>query len=385
MSSADTAPRTRPKDRKQQILVTARDLFVELGYQHVTMRLIAERLGIQAGALYRHYANKAELFDAVVRDSFADLVPPSAAMPLAASLAESTEAVLSRPYLGALWSQQARFLPTETYEMVRNLLRRFTRDYADRLRTERPELTDRQAELLAWGIQSVMAGPGRSAARLSTADMGRVVLGAALALCAAPMTSPDPDAPTRPQSSLQPVSRRERLLLGAMRLFAERGYQDTAMADIGAVADVSGPSLYAHFDSKAALLLAGIERGTHMLWAGLDEALREHADPADALAAVVAGYVHRSRDWSGIALPVGGETAIEETARVRQREYVAEWVGLLQQSRPELDSAVARVLVRIALSMIDDLCRTPHLVDGAFETNVAAMARALLTSRAAPA
>jgi AcrR family transcriptional regulator len=268
--------------------------------------------------------------------------------------------------------------------MVRNLLRRFTRSYADRLLTERPELTVRQAELIAWGIQSVMAGPGRSA-RLSTADMGGVVLGAALALCDAPMTAPDPDAPARPESRLQPVSRRERLLLGAMRLFAERGYQDTAMADIGAVADVTGPSLYAHFESKAALLLAGIERGVHLLWAGLDEALRDHAEPQDALCAVVAGYVRRSRDWSGIALPLGGETAIEEAARGLQREYVAEWVGLLQQGRPALDPAVARVSVRIALSLIDDLCRTPHLIDDAFGANVAAMALAVLTSRAAPA
>ena len=379
MGNGDTAQRTRPKDRKQQILTVARDLFVEFGYHQVTMRLIADRLGIRAGALYRHYSNKAELIDAVVREGFAGLTPPSGEQTLDDTLAATAAVVTTRSYLGVLWSREARFLPAETSAMVRDLLRRYTRAYASLLRAQRPELSLAEAELLAWGLQSIMGSPGRYPARLSTSEQSDVLLGAARALSAVDLAPPG-EPIDRIESRLQPVSRRERLLLGAMRLFADRGYQDTAMADIGAVADVTGPSLYAHFDNKGAVLLAVFERGTHVLWADLDQALRTHTEPWDALAAVVAGYVRRARDWSGLSVPMTGEPAIEETARAAQRDYVAEWVGLVEDGRPGLGHAVARALVHTAMFVVDDLCRTPHLLDGAFEANVSTMALAVLAS-----
>src|ERR1700685_327881 len=65
---------------------------------------------------------------------------------------------------------------------------------------------------------------------------------------------------------------RKRLLAAAADVFAERGYDGTRVADIAAAAGVSNGALYAHFGSKAELLVA---------------ALREHAPRllADMLAA----------------------------------------------------------------------------------------------------
>ena len=51
MTADAAAVRRRPKDRKQQILVQARDLFLGLGYPNVSMAMIADRVGITAGAL----------------------------------------------------------------------------------------------------------------------------------------------------------------------------------------------------------------------------------------------------------------------------------------------------------------------------------------------
>lgn len=53
--------RRRPKDRKDQIVEAARQLIVARGYRNVSMAEIAEAVGITAGALYRHFANKAVL------------------------------------------------------------------------------------------------------------------------------------------------------------------------------------------------------------------------------------------------------------------------------------------------------------------------------------
>lgn len=382
LTGSEPVVRTRPKDRKQQILLVARDLFVDLGYHQVTMRLIADKLGIRAGALYRHYANKAELFDAVVRESFAELTPPSERDgSLTQVLAESAAAVVPRSYLGALWSREARALPPETYSMVRDVLRRFARAYIRLMQSERPELSPVQAELLAWALQSILASPSRYPVRLPAADLTEVILGASLAVCATVLIETS-ELVQPVDQRLQPASRRERLLLGAMRLFAENGYQETGMNDIGAVAGVTGPSLYAHFESKAALLEAVVDRGTHLLWGDLDRALQAHAAPLAALGDVVAGYVGFAHGWSGIQLP-SGEPSVDEVTRGRQREYVAEWVTLAQEARPGVDLGIARSLVHTALAVIDDLCRTPHLINASFDANVTAIAMAILRSEPA--
>ncbi len=55
---------------KEMIMNAARDLFVEKGYQHVSMRQIAKELNYSHGAIYYHFQNKAELFYALVEEHF---------------------------------------------------------------------------------------------------------------------------------------------------------------------------------------------------------------------------------------------------------------------------------------------------------------------------
>ncbi len=53
-------------ETKERILQVARDEFIEKGYKNTSMRSIANSLGITATALYRHYDNKEQIFEAVV-------------------------------------------------------------------------------------------------------------------------------------------------------------------------------------------------------------------------------------------------------------------------------------------------------------------------------
>ncbi|MEW9534230.1 TetR/AcrR family transcriptional regulator C-terminal domain-containing protein [Microbispora sp. NPDC049125] len=66
--------------RRAQVLQAAIELLDEVGLDGLTMRLLAGRLGVQAGALYRHYPSKQALLDAMVEH----LVAPPAAVPLPA-------------------------------------------------------------------------------------------------------------------------------------------------------------------------------------------------------------------------------------------------------------------------------------------------------------
>ena len=46
--------------------MTSLHLFARDGYEAVSVRMIAEELGITKGALYRHYKNKRDIFDSIV-------------------------------------------------------------------------------------------------------------------------------------------------------------------------------------------------------------------------------------------------------------------------------------------------------------------------------
>lgn len=53
-------------DTKERILLTALRLFARDGYEAVSVSNIAGELGMTKGALYRHYANKRDIFDSIL-------------------------------------------------------------------------------------------------------------------------------------------------------------------------------------------------------------------------------------------------------------------------------------------------------------------------------
>ncbi len=63
---ADAAAGNPPTTR-QRLVTAARELMEEGGYQAASVAAIADRVGLSTGALYRHFASKAELFVEVYR------------------------------------------------------------------------------------------------------------------------------------------------------------------------------------------------------------------------------------------------------------------------------------------------------------------------------
>jgi AcrR family transcriptional regulator len=364
----------------------ARKLFVASGYHNVTMAAIADQVGITPGALYRHFANKAVLLEEILTSCFDDVSPifddpPSTRRALVASCGL---AVRTRD-IGVLWSREARHLPEPAYERLRERLRVHNCRYRNLIQADRPELTESGAELLAWGVQSVLASPGYHSVRLAPTEFASVLERACAGLCAAPVAAPAPGA-IRHSQLLLPASQRERLLIAATRLFGEQGFQATSMSDIGAEAGVTGPSLYSYFTGKSDLLNAAIDRGTHALWLGLHAALRESRGPREALEAAARSYVTSSREHATLVSALVTEPAlVTDTARGNEKEYVAEWVALLRAARGGLAEGPARVLVHAALTVVNDLARTSHLrADHALWENLAAMAIAVLFADGLP-
>src|SRR3954454_18246707 len=105
-------------------------------------------------------------------------------------------------------------------------------------------------------------------------------------------------------------ARREELTRIAARLFAERGYQGTSLADLAEELGVQKPSLYHHIASKEDLLWEVAREGAEAFHAGLDAVPAGPATERIRLAfrahlAVVAGQLDVAtvfvREWRHLA------------------------------------------------------------------------------------
>ncbi|SEM53249.1 MULTISPECIES: TetR/AcrR family transcriptional regulator [unclassified Butyrivibrio] len=99
-------------DTKSEIITIAKAEFMEMGFQEASMRKIASKVGITATALYRHYANKEEIFDAIVE-------PAVSAWDAMCKTEEIRQTGTAREHgLDAMWqdTEQSRFIVDMIYK-----------------------------------------------------------------------------------------------------------------------------------------------------------------------------------------------------------------------------------------------------------------------------
>jgi TetR/AcrR family transcriptional regulator, cholesterol catabolism regulator len=151
------------------------------------------------------------------------------------------------------------------------------------------------------------------------------------------------------------ATRREELVATAARLFAERGFHGTSMADLAEAMGVQKGSLYSLTGSKQELLVAVTRDGARAFHAALDR-VPEDGDPLERIRlalrghlAVVAAQVDAAtvftREWRFLDEP-------ERTAfRDERRRYEERWRSLLREAaergalRVDLDAEATVLLV----------------------------------------
>jgi TetR/AcrR family transcriptional repressor of nem operon len=90
---------------------------------------------------------------------------------------------------------------------------------------------------------------------------------------------------------MQDEPTRERLISVALRLFGERGYQSTSVADVQREADCHSGSFYHFFPTKQDLLLAVLERyRTGIVPMLIEPAWADVDDPIERIFALLARY-----------------------------------------------------------------------------------------------
>ena len=132
------------------------------------------------------------------------------------------------------------------------------------------------------------------------------------------------------------ATRREELVAVAARLFAERGYHGTSMADLAEAMGVQKGSLYSLTGSKQDLLVVVTREGAAAFHTTLD-AVPEDAEPLARLRAALRGHLAVvaaqvdaatvfTREWRYLEEP-------ELTAfRDERRRYEARWRALVRDA-----------------------------------------------------
>ncbi|WP_190823462.1 TetR/AcrR family transcriptional regulator [Saccharopolyspora pogona] len=369
------ARNTRPRNRRALITAAAADLFYRLGYARVGMSDIAEAVGVGSSALYRHFAGKQQLLTRVVLDElhpFSSIAAQVAERDLDEVVAQLAAAALDHRQLGVLWQREARHLPEEQRDVLREELRGVASGLAEVARAFRHELTGEDARFRAWCMFSVLTSPSYHQVDLPRREFEQLLRAMVVVIGTQP---PQRFADHRAADSDQRsalfagrASRRRLLLSAAMRLFSDAGYTKVTTEDVGAAAGIAGPSLYNYFASKQEVLGTVITRGNAWLEVELERILANTPAADDALRELLRSYITFAFDHGRFIDILVSEVnhlpdAERHRARQTQHAYVAEWVGLLCEARPELDPVRSRILVQAALTAANDMARTGSVRD----------------------
>ncbi|MEV6877014.1 TetR/AcrR family transcriptional regulator [Amycolatopsis sp. NPDC051128] len=361
---------TRPRDRKAQLAAVAAELFRARGFPGVGIKDIADAAGVTGPALYRHFADKQAILAYVVLSGFEDLEAATAeALSDSVSPADQLESLLGllatqaveRREIAALWRWEGRHLPKEDQREIARRSAQALTAWAKSLQVRRPDLPAEDAELLCWAALSVFGSVSVHHTSVARRRFAQLLVELALAVLNTTLPTPSPAADP-PAARLGTPSRREQLLAAATALFAQRGFHDVSMEDIGAAAGIAGPSVYRHFPSKAALMVAIGHRAADRLALAAERALRT-SDEHSALRRLAASYVHTILHTPELLVSFSADRVTmpdrdkADLLRV-QRDYVAQWVTLLSTARPDLPPREAKITVHAALTIANDLART---------------------------
>ncbi|WP_223622407.1 TetR/AcrR family transcriptional regulator [Microbacterium sp. EST19A] len=391
--AAETPPRgTRPRNRRAITIEAATELFWKRGYAGVSMSDIAEATNVGASALYRHFPGKAEVLVAAVQTGLAgygavldevDAGEHEQEGRLPFLLRRLAETSLDHRALGALWQREARSLDEPEQRLLRDELARHTHRVAEIILADRPELDAGAADLLAWCAMGVLVSPSFHSATLPTPDFVAVMVDMVSTIVSMPIPSGE-QADAAVTAAPPHESRRDMIITVATELFAERGFAATGIDEIGEAVGIAGPSVYSHFENKAAILVAAIDRAHAILRIDRDEILATELPPEQKLSRLVDSYVTvANSDRAVIRILLSELMNLPEedrrTARQLQRDYIDAWVELLR-AFTDTDATSARIRVQAVLLVVNDAVQTPHLRErDRFERTMKRMSKLLLT------
>jgi AcrR family transcriptional regulator len=152
-------------------------------------------------------------------------------------------------------------------------------------------------------------------------------------------------------------SRQPQVLDAAARLFRTRGFDGTSMRDIGRAVGMLPGSLYCHFETKEALLVAVYVKGVRQITDAVRSAVDRHEDAWDRLEAACIAHLEailHDDDYAQVVVrvrPADVPVADRSLAELRN-QYEALFAGLVRELplARNTDRRVLRLMLMGALN-----------------------------------
>jgi len=155
---------------------------------------------------------------------------------------------------------------------------------------------------------------------------------------------------------------RERLLLAAATVLAERGYGQTRLGEVAALAGLKPPAIYHYFGSREDMIAEVMRVGQQRVRAHVEDAVSQvHGCALDRIDAAVAAHLEIQLELSEFAAAVtrnAGHTPGRVRAALKEESdaYHETWRRLIADARAsgemraDLDPTIARMLIIGALN-----------------------------------
>jgi AcrR family transcriptional regulator len=325
------------------------------------MAHIAEAVEVQPSALYRHFLSKDDLLYQVVETDLQAIQRQLSTLSSSHGLAETA---LEHRAFGVLWQREARHLAAAAREELRALLLETVAAIAAFVAHGGGDRPAADCNLLAWACLDVAASLSFQRVELPAGEYVGLLEDIVDRVVATRLNSQI--ATAAPAAAHAELDRRDELLAVAARLFAQRGYGSVGVDDVAAAVGMAGPSLYHHFATKLDLIVAVITRGADQILDLTARALANTGDPAAALDAQLGAYIEFSLAHTDLMdLLITEVPHLPDPHRSRflaiQRRYLGDWLTRLEARYPRRPRAHLRVYLQAALTVINDVARTPHL------------------------
>jgi len=366
----------RGAHRTEQVARAAAALFQEFGYQNVSIDRIGAAVGLTGPAVYRHFRGKHDILVHALM-SQVHLVEQlhDAANEQGATAEEKLHLLLAgfgdltaNGNEATLWRREQRHLDPAEQEQFRT----YFSDNQDRIGAQiallKPEIGPHQAEFLGFAVLAMYSNTPDIRGTLSADRLQEIQTAVAWAIVECPLPYSDPAAgPSPAPAHRRPAGRRERIIDAAAQLFDERGFYDVHIDDIAKGSEMSTATLYQHVSSKTEVLSAVLERGAEGLLYVTADVLAYATTPQDALDALIETYIRQAVGPYGRIMHILAADLLylpedeQQSLRNAQREYVAEWVEVIEQLSEGLSTADARALAQAAIGVVTDVTQNPRL------------------------
>jgi len=351
----ETVPTPRPRNRKEQILASAAELFAERGYAAVGVDTIAAQVGVTGPAIYRHYRTKEDLLATLLERTvtgFTDVVARARQGDLDHLIGCVVAHVLDHPAEAASYMRERSQFERPGPPRLVEAEGRFRREWQRALEVDFARLDPSRIAMRQQAVLAGLAAAARDGQDVPRPRLDELLTRSTVAVLLTPPTAALASDVAGGRRRWEPPSgRREEILSAALALFRRKGVSGVGMDEIGAAAGISGPTVYHYYRNKAELVLDAYDRASERVSVGTDDALRNASSAREALEAMVRSYVDIATDNLDlivVASREGSALPAPERSRLwrRRREVRDKWALALQAARPDLAPAEVRLLVR---------------------------------------